>query len=225
MRFYVQSLIIIIIPFVRGYFTPIRPAWSSSSGSTILRAAELNTGLEISCRNRLFDEPIDCEGAVPAQLHLGEVEAFSDLLVDCLGFVGEVKVLTHGFYLREVVKLWNLICRWSFVAEVGAELRIRAGARLPYTPNQPPSVALRGRESIIIVLIDPVTGVLCGGAELCLEPRSNYLPSIRLVSAECDESTLSPYIYNVGVAPWARRRGLARRLIRLCESISLREWG
>jgi ribosomal protein S18 acetylase RimI-like enzyme len=73
------------------------------------------------------------------------------------------------------------------------------------------------------------TGAVVGAAELALQPCDGELPTnfnLPFTAAATAAGSVEcfPYLCNLAVAPAARRRGVAKRLVRICEEIAMRQW-
>lgn len=74
------------------------------------------------------------------------------------------------------------------------------------------------------------TGAVVGAAELALQPCDGQLPTnlpnLPFTAAAMAAANVEvfPYLCNLAVDPAARRRGVAKRLVQICEEIALRQW-
>ena len=75
-------------------------------------------------------------------------------------------------------------------------------------------------------MLDAANGDVVGSAELALQPCDGQLPSNfpSLLGAGAAPIELFPYLCNVAVTPAARRRGVAQRLVEICEEVAVRHW-
>lgn len=71
---------------------------------------------------------------------------------------------------------------------------------------------------------------MVGAAELALQPCDGQLPTnfpnlpFTAAATAAGKVKVFPYLCNVAVAPSARRRGVAKRLVEICEEIAARQW-
>ena len=69
-----------------------------------------------------------------------------------------------------------------------------------------------------------------GAAEVALQPCDGQLPTnfpnlpFTSAATAAGKVKVFPYLCNVAVAPAARRRGVAKRLLEICEEIAARQW-
>ena len=185
-----------------------------------------------SCYASLAGRPgEDDEELTFALLEEGDLDEVSTLLTANLGLATIILPENLSDLERRIfgppTRVWNFLAQSAYIFEAKLGLRLRCGRRLieARLDDNQEMECVNGlcpkRESLVVVVRGSSSGKIVAAAELSSQPPDGQLPTnFPELYVRPRGQAFLPYLCNVAVDKGVRRRGIARRLVFLCEQIS-----